>query len=232
MKNKGKTIIWIVILILLILLIIFIGRNVCIIKKLSDNAEKTMKSTNYHSITYTYDLENYSKEEIFQLGDKKKIILTQLADDSVSTTIMYGTKISNSTYLVNIYGESEEGKRAKLNEELGLLENLKNEFYTENWWDLFKTSAIAKINTTKYNGNECYYISNFYGKNSDTKEGMYIDKNTGLPISIMGYEYEITGENQEGTKSRSPIYEYVYEFNTVTEEDFVEPNIEEYELQE
>lgn len=234
MRNKGKIIMVIVIVTLLILLLIFVGRNVFIIKKLSNNAEKTIKATNYHAITYIYSLGNYSKEEIFKLGDKKKIVLTQLVNDSISTTTMFANKVSNdeTTYLVNIYGESKEGKKAKLNERLGLVDTLKNEFYTGNWWDWLKASALTTIKTTKYNGNECYYISNFNGANSVTREGMYIDKDTGLPISVMGYEYEISNTIQGETTTRFPIFEYVYEFDTVTEDDFIEPNIGEYEVQE
>lgn len=60
---------------------------------------------------------------------------------------------------------------------------------------------------------------------------MYIDKNTGLPISVMAYELESTDQENKQVITRLPVVEYVYEFNNVTEEDFIEPNINEYEIQ-
>ena len=58
-------------------------------------------------------------------------------------------------------------------------------------------------------------------------EGIYIDKETGLPISCVGYETEFTGSGV----GRVPATEYKYEFNTVTEEEFVEPNISAYKVE-
>lgn len=58
-----------------------------------------------------------------------------------------------------------------------------------------------------------------------------LPKNTSLPISIIGYEVNNSNENSEDSKKRLPIYEYSYEFDTITEEDFIEPNISEYEVQ-
>ncbi len=221
MKNKGGKVIAIIAVIILIVILLFIGRNILIISKLSDNAEKTIKSTNYHRTTYIYNLGKYSKEEVFQLGDKKKIVLTELKDNKITTTTMFANKTENA-YLVNTYGESNEEKIAQLNQKMGLLgQDLENEFYNENWLNY----ALTSIKTTKFNGEECYYINNFKGS------GIYINKDTGLPISVMGHEYEDLKENQEKYETRSAIYEYLYEFNTVTEEDFVEPNISEYQVQ-
>lgn len=221
MKNKGGKVIAIIAVIILIVILLFIGRNILIISKLSDNAEKTIKSNNYHRTTYIYNLGKYSKEEVFQLGDKKKIVLTELKDNKITTTTMFANKTENA-YLVNTYGESNEEKIAQLNQKMGLLgQDLENEFYNENWLNY----ALTSIKTTKFNGEECYYINNFKGS------GIYINKDTGLPISVMGHEYEDLKENQEKYETRSAIYEYLYEFNTVTEEDFVEPNISEYQVQ-
>ena len=236
MKKKGIEILGIIILVILVIMIIYVGRNMFIISKLSNNAEKTIENDNYHIIAYSYNLGDYTKEETFQLGDKKKKIITQVVGNSIETTTMFANKIvSNNdtydTYLVNIYGETEEGKKAKLNQQIGLGKDLKNNFYTKNWWDLLTSSALTSIKTTKFNGNECYYIFNFKGTYSDSQDGSYINKDIGLPISMMGYEYKVTDEN-ENSKARSPIVEYVYEFDVVTEEDFIEPNISEYEVQE
>ena len=49
---------------------------------------------------------------------------------------------------------------------------------------------------------------------------MYIDKQTGLPLCTVGVQDENT----------QLVTEYAYEFNTVTEDVFVEPDITEYEI--
>lgn len=236
-KKKKIKILVVIVLVILILLMVFVGRNISIISNLSKNAEKTISSINYHQVIYTYNLGDYNKEEIFNLEDRKKIILTQVDGNNISTVTMYANKLSDSnnsqsTYSVNLYAESKEGKRAKLNEKIGFFKDLNNQFETENWWELFKASVFANIKEETFNGKECYYISNFNGPYSETTEGMYVEKDTGLPISVMGYEILNASEVSTDTKKRSPIYEYTYEFNTVTEEDFVEPNVSEYEVED
>ena len=56
---------------------------------------------------------------------------------------------------------------------------------------------------------------------------MYLDKETGLPISYAGYETEFT----DSGLGRIPAAEYKYEFNTVTEDNFVEPDLSEYKVE-
>ena len=55
---------------------------------------------------------------------------------------------------------------------------------------------------------------------------MYVNKNNGLIISRIAFETEFV--NSE--KGRVPSTEYKFEFNNVTEEDFIEPDISEYEI--
>lgn len=61
---------------------------------------------------------------------------------------------------------------------------------------------------------------------SNLDEGAYINKSTGFPINSIAYEYK----NPDGTRGRVPTSDYVYEFNVVKEEEFKEPNIEEYKI--
>lgn len=236
-----------IILIALLLFITLTVRKITIISELSNKAEKTRTATNYHEITYSYNLGEYSKTETFKLGDKQKIIITQIKDDGgISTTTMFANKISekdeesfqntvsypeSGKYLVNIYANSSEGKKAKLNIKMEIAENLSNLFYTENLWQLFKYSILSSIKTTRFNGNECYYISNFKNPFSYGFGGMYVNKDTGFPISTMAYEYEDSNELQEDFPKREPVREYMLELDTVTESDFIEPDISGYELE-
>ncbi len=236
-----------IILIALLLFVTLTVRKIAIISGLSDKAEKTRATTNYHEIAYSYNLGEYSKGETFKLGDKQKIVITQITDDGeISTTTMFANKISEEDtksfpnvasypetgiYLVNIYANSSEAKKAKLNIKMEIAENLPNPFYTENLWQLVKYSMLSSTKTTRFNGNECYYISNFKNPFSYGFGGMYVNKDTGFPISIMAYEYEDSNELQEDFPKREPVREYMLELDTVTESDFIEPDISGYELE-
>lgn len=235
--NNKMRILEIIILSALLLFVILTIRKVAIISDLSNKADKTRMASNYHEISYSYNMGEYSKEEIFKLGDKKKIIITQLTEDgTISTTTMFANKISSENdmdiYLVNTYGNSKEGKKARLNEKMAIYDNLQNPFYTENLWQLLKYSMLSSIKTTRFNGNECYYISNFKNPYSNGFGGMYVNKDTGFPISTMAYEYENSNEIQADFPKREPVTEYILELDTVTELEFLEPDINEYELQQ
>ena len=91
---------------------------------------------------------------------------------------------------------------------------------------MFVYSILSSVKDTTFNGEECYYISNFKSVNNNLEEGMYVNKSTGLPISSIAYEYK----NSDGTRGRVPTSDYIYEFNEVKEEEFVEPNIDEYKV--
>ena len=55
--------------------------------------------------------------------------------------------------------------------------------------------------------------------------GVYIDKETGLPVRLPGGTYT----SNQGTVDT--IIEFDFEFDTVTEEDVQEPNITQYRIQ-
>lgn len=230
MKNKIIKIIGIILLIVLIIFVVYTGRNIYIISKLSNKAEETSKCTNYKQIVYNYNLDNYSKEEIFVMEDKMKIIRTELSGDDVVTITTYAKKIddNNDKYLVNMYYDTKEDKKAILNKEIGYTKNLQNKLEIENWWQLFTTSITTSIKNETLNGKECYYITNFDGLNSTPEERMYVDKNTGILNCIISENKELTTEEREN----SSIIEYRYEFNNVTEDDFNEPNIKDYNIEE
>ncbi len=238
--NKKINILKLIILLAMLIFIIITTRKVIIISSLSKNAEDIINTENYHTITYSYYLEDYSKTEVFSLGDKKKIILTQVSNNRVNTITIFAEKSEsankeNNKYIANIYRESKNSKGekdeksekvVKLNEEIELFVNPQNVTKTENCLQLFIYSMISSIKDTTFNGEECYYISNFESPNNNLQEGMYINKSTGFPISSIAYEYK----NPDGTRGRVPTSDYIYEFNEVKEEEFVEPNKDEYKI--
>ena len=217
--------------------IILTARKVIIISSLSKNAENTINTSNYHTVTYSYYLEDYSKTEVFSLGDKKKIITTQRKDNGINKITIFARKNesfneNDNKYIANIYREIRDEKDGKiekgvnLNQEIEIFVNPQNVTKTENYLQLFVYSILSSVKDTTFNGEECYYISNFKSVNNNLEEGMYVNKSTGLPISSIAYEYK----NPDGTRGRVPTSDYIYEFNVVKEEEFVEPNIDEYKV--
>ena len=77
----------------------------------------------------------------------------------------------------------------------------------------------AKIKSVDYNGKECYIVKEFMSSISLTSEGAetYIDKETGL--FVKSTEADIVNERE-------------YEFNTVDDSVFTEPDISQYTLKE
>ncbi|MBS5858097.1 MAG: zf-HC2 domain-containing protein [Clostridia bacterium] len=235
--NKKINILKLIISLILVVFIILTARKVIIISSLSKNAENTINTSNYHTVTYSYYLEDYSKTEVFSLGDKKKIITTQRKDNGINKITIFARKNESSSendkkYIANIYREVKDEKDGKiekvvnLNQEIEIFVNPQNVTKTENYLQLFVYSILSSVKDTTFNGEECYYISNFKSVNNNLEEGIYVNKSTGLPISSIAYEYK----NPDGTRGRVPTSDYIYEFNEVKEEEFVEPNIDEYKV--
>lgn len=235
--NKKINILKLIISLILVVFIILTARKVIIISSLSKNAENTINTSNYHTVTYSYYLEDYSKTEVFSLGDKKKIITTQRKDNGINKITIFARKNesfneNDNKYIANIYREIRDEKDGKiekgvnLNQEIEIFVNPQNVTKTENYLQLFVYSILSSVKDTTFNGEECYYISNFKSVNNNLEEGMYVNKSTGLPISSIAYEYK----NPDGTRGRVPTSDYIYEFNVVKEEEFVEPNIDEYKV--
>ena len=235
--NKKINILKLIITLILVVFIILTARKVIIISSLSKNAENTINTSNYHTVTYSYYLEDYSKTEVFSLGDKKKIITTQRKDNGINKITIFARKNESSSendkkYIANIYREVKDEKDGKiekvvnLNQEIEIFVNPQNLTKTENYLQLFVYSILSSVKDTTFNGEECYYISNFKSVNNNLEEGMYVNKSTGLPISSIAYEYK----NPDGTRGRVPTSDYIYEFNVVKDEEFIEPNIDEYKV--
>ena len=229
-RNKMRILKFILLCIFIIFIVLFV-RKIVILSKLSDNAEKFVSQKNYHRVAYSYDRDSYAKTEIFSMMDKKKVILTQVIGEEIIRKTMFATKIegdenSSDRYKVNTYIESGAEKKAELDLERLIYVDPQNTLYTENLGELLKYSLFASVKETTFYGKKCYFITNFNGLYSYEPEGMYIDADTGLIISTVAYEID----DAYGNQVRWPSADYIYEFNTVTEDDFIEPDISEYTI--
>lgn len=227
-KNKLR-ILKIILLIILVIFVANIARKMIIISNLSNRADNTINTTNYHRVIYSYEKDDYSKVEIFSLNDKKKLIKTNVTLDGIRTVITYANKISTdeigmSKYSTNTYTITENEKTAKLNGNLTISVDPQNILHTSNIFELFLISATSSVSSSTYNGKECYYIATNENVFAFASKGTYINKETGLQEATIAYETEYS----DGALGRWPAAEYEYEFNIVTEQDFIEPNINEY----
>ena len=119
-------------------------------------------------------------------------------------------------------------KTAKLNTNGGISAGPQNVFKVENFMQRLFIAITSSIKTTTYYGEECYFISTITNMPNFIAQKMYVSKNTGLVIGAEGRELEYA----DGNLGRWSAADYVYEFNTVTEANFVEPDVSEYEIQQ
>ena len=239
-RNKLR-VLEIIILIIFVAFVINTGRKIYIITDLNNKAEEYTSSTNYHRVIYTINKGNYRKTEIFSLDDKKKIVSTTMSSDGKKkVVIMYGRKIETvpdtqyvktnppiENYKQNIYIETETEKTARLNLDASVSVAPQGAFWgLDNIGQLIVCAITTSINKTTFDGEECYYVTG--STNILSNSTMYVNKDTGLVISVMASEFK----DADGNILRIPGAEYRFEFGTVTEDDFIEPDISEYEIVE
>ena len=236
-RNKLR-ILEIIILIIVVAFIVNTGRKMYIITDLNNKAQEYIKLENYHRTSYSLDNGNYIKEEVFSMGDRKKIITTTMSEDGEKEVVtIYGTKIGTvqdtqsyppiEQYKQNMYKVTDTEKLALLDVEIGMAIDNQEAFWgIENTKDLIMSAITTSINKATYDGKECYYVSN--SQNILPNTSMYVNKETGLLISTIASE----SKNVDGTTQRIAGAEYQFEFGTVTEDDFIEPDISEYRIME
>ena len=231
-KNKLR-VLRIIILIIILAFAISAVRKMYIVGDLYNKAEQIVKNTNYHREITSMSEGNFTKTEIWATENKIKMILKKFENDKIEIREIYGTKkgrMENSTfdsYIANEYTTINGEKTAKLNKEIQIGVEPQAPFYVENKFQLFLYAILSSVKSTTFYGKECYYITNYKEPFSINEAGMYLDKETGLPISYAGYETEFT----DSGIGRIPAAEYKYEFNTVTEDNFVEPDLSEYKVE-
>lgn len=239
-RNKLR-VLEIIILIIVVAFVVNTGRKMYIITDLNNKAKEYVNSTNYHRTSYSLNNGNYTKSEVFSLGDKKKVILTTMTENGEKQIVtMYGTKIGTvpdteyaktyppiETYKQDMYKITDTEKLAMLDVEIEMSVDNQEAFWgIENTKGLIMTAITSSISKATFNGNECYYVSGTPAILPNAS--MYVNKDTGLLISTMASEYE----NPDGERGRIAGTEYEYEFGTVTEDDFIEPDISEYTIVE
>lgn len=216
--NKKKTfkIILLIILIVLAIFVLYTLRNFIIVKGLQNKIAQYTSISNFSATinqTFTDDSTNVLIN-YYQDGNKQAVILQRT--DSNGEVIKMSQY--NNGERCDIFWDTKDSKTAQLNVDNTISVQLTNSLETDNDWQTLLACTFAVIKSTKYNGKDCYSITNYMSPlfmNGTEKNEVYVDKETGIAIkNIM--------DNQ--------ITEKEYNFNTVDEAVFTEPDIGQYTL--
>ena len=219
-KKIVKKILKTILIILLVLFVLFLlhsFRNFMIIRKLQKNIEPYLSSTNYHlhSIN-SQDNGDSIVMDYYKKGSKETSIIERVSEKNPTKISTYINDESVTTYI-----DTPSEKYVTPNRNIVLSINIYNWCESDNNWQTFLISAFCNIRTSKYNEKDCYIISNFFSPyflyESFDSNLLYVEKDTGLLLK---------------TQVGSMVSERNYEFNTVDDSFFVQPNISEYTLKE
>lgn len=219
-SRKIKKVVKIVIIIVVLIFMSFVVntiRKLIIIKGLQRNVSQYTSSTNYHIksmsnqddgiilILNTYQKENKRLFTIERTKDGKTI-------NKMST---YDNGKEKHTFI-----ESPESKRVCLDSHIIMGMELYDYFGEQSNMQLICSCVVSKVESAKYKDKECYRIGNFPGTVSLSNDSSdvsvaYIEKDTGLVLK---------------TNFGTIDSEREYEFGTVQDEIFVEPDVNQYEL--
>ena len=226
-NSKMKTLKIILIVILLVFLLSF-ARKMIIMVGLNIKASDHMSSTNYYVKTINYAGDTLSIIENYKKDDKYMRRFEILSDDTKSIEIdYYNNDIVNNYYELQNNEENVNKKVAKLNEIAdtnltSILYHIPNplEIEMDNLLRFVVTALFSSITSEECNEKNCYRVVSFGSV-------YYIDKETGLTIRIVGGRTV----NDDGQIYKM-VSDYQYEFDMVTDENFIEPDISKYEINE
>lgn len=229
--------IFIIVVIILSILAIYLTRQHLIVKNIRNNLAKYRESTNFYvkQITNSDEEEN-TLNEYYILG-KKSIEKNKFNIPKDSKSYEENNKnVSTVTIFTNgdernIYFDDNMGKSAVINEETSITYSANDFFFdifeTDNTLDYLKMLLKLKISSTDYNGKECYLIdlNNAVDMITLTKDSENVDTD-----NIKIYYEKDTGLMLKSNDNDEYIKEFEYKFDCVTEDDFTEPDISEYDI--
>lgn len=215
-KVVGKVILSIVFVALLISVILIV-RKMLILSDLKRKNLKYATSSNYKLVMNEYRGNTILYKEQYKKNQKLKVITTIISEVGKDEEIKFINETRKNTYLKGW----NDDKAVWLNKEVTNSEEdgiyLIFSFQITNLKQLFEAALEYKISTENCDRKECYRVKSIQNGIPVIE---YIEKETGLPIRL------IHGANlKEGS-----IIEFECEFNKVTDDCFIEPNIAEYEI--
>lgn len=223
-SNKMR-VLKIILLVILAIFLITTGRKMIIIASMSKKANKYINSNNYHQASTAYDGNSLVKIDVYYKDGKRATFLKSITE--------FGTrKISayNNGEKTNTYFESGDKKIVQFDNTVGLEVHMFNYFETSNIIEFIASSIMTNIKSTECNGKECYLVTNFMSSSILTgiDEGTYIEKETGLVVRNSGGRFT---DPETGIVTDN-VHDITYEFDNVSDDIFIEPDISEYTISE
>jgi len=212
--NRKMKILKAIICLSIIILLSIVIRKAVIINSLSNKNEKYQLSNNFYSKISMYEIDKLSAIETYYKDGKYLRILTNFLEED-SNNIIETYDGENTT----IYIENNIGNIITIDSEIpGIIPiDIVNYLHKENIGQFLTNSFMTTVKSVKCNGKDSYYFMNlntsFMLKSENRYTGVYIDKQTGLPIRASG------GTTKTNDKTVDMIIDYYYEFDIVTDED-------------
>lgn len=232
---KMKILKFILLGILLMFLFSYI-RKVIILVGLNNKSNKYTNSLNCYMKTINFTsaaeimttLENYKKDgkyirKIKSLSERSKVTTTEYYNGE-------NLNVYNEIEFEENDGEHLLRKTASLNSDKHVIYEpiIPNMIDISHPIGFFGIPILSTISSEKCNGKDCYRIVLYsFGDNDGTI--YYIEKETGLLLRSIGVSSMYA--NVDGEKY-DMITDYQYEFDVVTEEAFIEPDISEYNIED
>lgn len=224
-SNKMK-ILKIALIVILLIFVLSYARKMIIIVGLNTKASDFMNSTNYYVKTLNYAGDSLNIIEIYKKDDKYMRKYEILSNDTKTIAIdYYNNNIVNNYYELQNEKDNVNKKIAKLNQVgipniANISYHMPNPLKFDNLINFMVVPLLSNITSEECNEKDCYRI--VIGEIV-----YYIEKETGLTIRCIGGK----AGNQDG-ESYKMLSDYQYEFDVVTDEDFIQPDISEYEIYE
>lgn len=226
MKKVFKTFLFILI-ILLFFILFHILRNMIIIKSLEKKVSVYHTSQNYSIKCNQFNGNNLVVAKTLRKDD---IILFELnsINKSFNREIINFTKNNNTTSYIS----AKDSKIAILNSSnMPSPLQITSCLETPDFYSFLIMSTFSTIGTDNCNGKKCYKINLAYSPavlyDENGSYTVYIDKETGL--TVREQNGTAVGDKNDRTDC---IEDFYYEFNTVTDEQLIEPDINEYVIQQ
>lgn len=217
-KKKLLKIIGIILLVVIVLFLIHSIRNFIIISNLQDKVEKYANNDNYHLHTISQQSEQVTlTTDYYKKNNREVTFLERNSNGEITKISLY-----NNGERIDMFVDSPTTKTAKINTNALIPGTIVNALQTDNKWQTFLYSILAKVRSTSFNNKDGYIIENFLSpfylpsyENNTTK--YIIEKDTGLLLK---------------EEVNNIVAEKKYEFNSVDDNIFVEPDISQYTIQE
>lgn len=214
-KKKVFKIIGIILVVIIVIIAIHTIRNFVIIKDLQNKISQYSNSSNYYTKSVAVEDGGTSVTmEYYKKDNKQVVFMERNLNGEISKISMY-----DNGERIDTFWDNKENKTVQLDNKNIIAVNIYNCLETENNWQTFLGSIVARVKSSNVNGKECYNIKNFLSSTSLTDGSeIYIDKDTGLLVKT------VEGNNRKSERE--------YKFDSVEDKIFAEPDISQYTLKE